>query len=410
MATVLWGKIYFKDTYAGKLQEEPGGRCVFTYDESYLESANPAIAYTLPLRKQPFISEQGLHPFFDNLVAEGWLKGAQARKLGISPEHRFGLLLGFGEDLAGAVSVRDPEPQAYEAWDHQDDATVAALLGHASLSGVQRKVLVVKENGQYRPKKLGELSTHIAKLASGNLKELIELEFLTTAASKVLLPDDDIVDMEIASVIGLDEPALIVRRFDRTPSGKHAYHFEEFNQLLGQRSGDDKYNGHYEDMANFIRDTPRCSLAEMDRLFQRILVCILLGNTDAHFKNFAMFHTRGGFQLTPAYDLVASAYYPEYQSIALGLAGKKSRDIKTIEPRHLLLMGQQFGLTHEAIISSINKIGKYLSVAQGIIEQSNVGSEKLRKQLLKMMEARWNGSFLSIGQTSLKRRNKGVKA
>jgi serine/threonine-protein kinase HipA len=312
--------------------------------------------------------------------------------------------------LAGAVSVRDPEPQVYEARDHQDDATVAALRGHASLSGVQRKLLVVKENGQYRPKKLGELSTHIAKLASGNLKELIELEFLTTAASKVLLPDDDIVEMDIASVMGLGESALIVRRFDRTPSGKHAYHFEEFNQLLGRCSGDNKYNGHYEDMANFIRGTPRCSLAEMDRLFQRILVCILLGNTDAHFKNFAMFHTRNGLQLTPAYDLVASAYYPEYQSIALGLAGKKSRDIKTIEPRHLLLMGQQFGLTDEAIISSVKKIERHFSAAQKMFENSTIGSVKLRKQLLKMMEARWNGSFLSIGQTSLKRRNKGVKA
>ena len=100
MAATLWGKVYFKEFYAGKLQEEPGGRCVFTYDSSYLEAGHPPIAFTLPLRAQPFISERGLHPFFDTLVAEGWFSKAQARALGINPTHRFALLLGFGLDLA----------------------------------------------------------------------------------------------------------------------------------------------------------------------------------------------------------------------------------------------------------------------------------------------------------------------
>ena len=106
MANSLWGKVYFKDTYAGRLQEEPGGRCIFTYDASYLEARNPNIAHALPLRKEPHISERGLHSFFDNLVAEGWFKNAQARALGIESGNRFALLLGFGHDLAGAVTAQ----------------------------------------------------------------------------------------------------------------------------------------------------------------------------------------------------------------------------------------------------------------------------------------------------------------
>jgi HipA-like protein len=51
MARTLWGKVYLKNIYAGRLQEEPGGRCVFTYDPTYLEREQPAaIAHTLPLR------------------------------------------------------------------------------------------------------------------------------------------------------------------------------------------------------------------------------------------------------------------------------------------------------------------------------------------------------------------------
>ena len=32
----------------------------------------------------------------------------------------------------------------------------------------------------------------------------------------------------------------MIPRFDRTPTGKRLHHFEEFNQLLGKSSGDDK--------------------------------------------------------------------------------------------------------------------------------------------------------------------------
>jgi len=92
MAKTLWGKVYFKDKYVGRLQEEPGGRVVFTYDASYLEAKEPAIAHTLPLRAEPYISESGLHSFFDNLVAEGWLQNAQAKVLGVNPHHRLSLI------------------------------------------------------------------------------------------------------------------------------------------------------------------------------------------------------------------------------------------------------------------------------------------------------------------------------
>lgn len=52
-----------------------------------------------------------------------------------------------------------------------------------------------------------------------------------------------------------------------------------------------------------------------------MLACFLTGNTDAHFKNFAMMHTARGLRLTPACDLVASALYPGYQLLALAAGG-----------------------------------------------------------------------------------------
>ena len=408
MARTLWGKVYLKDLYAGRLQEEPGGRCAFAYDTSYLESHQPAIAHTLPLRSEPYVSERGLHPFFDNLIAEGWLRNAQARALGIDPANGFALLLGFGHDLAGGVSVEDPDPPERKPFEHADEATMAALLGCASLSGIQRKLLVVKDGGTYRPVGPDELSTHIAKLASGNHAGLLELEYLTTQAVRALLPGDDIVDMEIVHLTTIKEDALIIPRFDRTPTGKRI-HFEEFNQLLGKYSDDDKYEGAYEDLGQFILRTPSCIPAEADRLFRRVLACLLTGNTDAHFKNFAMFHTRDGLRLTPAYDLVAASVYPDYQTIALQIAGAKNLAIGSLQPKHLLAMGESFGVTEEAVVSAVNQVGKRLPYALAALEKSAVGSEPLRTSVQKKMERRWKGTFASTGQLSSKRRGKGER-
>src|SRR5665213_3983723 len=71
-----------------------------------------------------------------------------------------------------------------------------------------------------------------------------------------LLPDDENVETRIASVQGIEGRELIVRRFDRRPSRRTKIHFEEFNRLFGRRSGDDKYDSSYEDMARFIRNAP----------------------------------------------------------------------------------------------------------------------------------------------------------
>lgn len=383
---------------------------MFTYDPSYLDSNEPAIAFSLPLQEKPFISENGLHPFFDNLVAEGWFKDAQARSLGVNPNNRFALLLGFGYDLAGAVSVIDPEPQEHQPLDHSDEATVAALLGRASLSGIQRKLLLVKDGKTFRPTRPNELSTHIAKLASGNLNALLELEYLTTEACRALLPDDDIVEMTLSRLDMISEDALIIPRFDRSANGKRLYHFEEFNQLLGKSSGDDKYEGGYEAMGEFILNTPNCMPAEADRLFRRILACFLTGNTDAHFKNFAMFHTKQGLRLTPAYDLVGSSIYKQYQSIALHIGNIRNLSIGKLEAKHLLLLGQGYGLDGNNVLEAVNMLEKRLPAALSVIEKSAIGNDILRKQLIKKMEKRWNGSFALTGKVWSKRQSKDAKA
>jgi len=411
MASALWGKVYYNDLYAGELRQEPGGRCVFTYDPAYLEAKHPAVAFTLPPQAAPYICEQGLHPFFDNLVAEGWLRNAQAKALKVDSDNRFALLLAFGHDCAGAVSVIDPAPAAEPTIEMGDPAAAAALTSRASLSGIQPKLLAVTEGRGYRPARRDEASTFIAKLPSGALRDIVENEYLTTMACRALLPDDEIVEPVIAKLEGIQERALIVPRFDRLRSGAKR-HFEEFNQLLAKRSGDDKYDASYDDMAAFILKTPGCTPVDAWRLYQRILVCLLTGNTDAHLKNFAMFHTPDGLRLTPAYDLVAAALYPEYRQLALAIGTASNLVLEQVKPKHLVGLSKACGLDTKVLTEAVGSIDRRRKAAEKAVKDAakQVGDEALGKTLLELMERRWNGSFKSIGQFLSKKPSDGDTA
>lgn len=411
MASLLWGKVYFKDIFAGYLRQEPGDRILFAYDDSYISAANPPISHTLPVRESPYISNNNLHPFFDNLVSEGWREHAQSRLLGKRDVSRFELLLAFGFDCAGAVSVLDPEPSKLTdaMLDLEDPKELAVLTSRASLSGVQAKLTVINENGLFRPAKIDELSTHIAKFPSANHPNLIENEYLTTHAFRALLPDDDVVALQIGAIQGFDNPALLITRFDRKKADSlkiQRIHFEEFNQLLNY-SSKEKYEGSHKSMADFILQNDDCLPTQNYLLYRRILAGLLLGNTDMHFKNFAMFHTPQGLRFTPSYDQVAAFLY-NYKNVALSIAGSSDLAIAQLKPSNIIKLGEEFGLSHAAIKMAIEGLAKNLDSSKHAISVAEFGEDILKNNLIQMMEKRWNGTFALIGNTlSKKQRSVG---
>jgi serine/threonine-protein kinase HipA len=396
MAELLWGQVYMDGFYAGMLRQEPGERCSFTYDVSYL-SGGKAIAWTLPLQERAHISERGLHPFFDNLVAEGWLEEAQTRLLGKRVASRFELLLAFGRDCAGAVSVHDPSPAALDRlkMDLKDPKQVALLKGRASLSGVQPKFALVKEKGKFRPAAGVETSTHIAKFSSASHEDLIWNEYLTMQAIGTLLPGDSVAEVDVGAIEGFSEPVLIIKRFDRTMEGGRM-HFEEFNQLLGRPSAG-KYDGGYREMADFIRGTPGCIEADVYKLYLRILAGLLLGNTDMHFKNFALLYTPAGLRLSPSYDQVAAALY-DYKTVALAIGGIADMAWGGLKARSLVRLGTEFGLSKAAMTMAFESLAARREKMFEAIAADKQGSEELKGNLLKLVKKRWNGTFSLIGR------------
>jgi len=92
----------------GKLSES-GKRIAFAYDPEWLATPGAVpVSMTLPLRSEAYVSE-GLHPFFENLLPEGWLLELATRKLKISKDDAFGLLIATCADCVGAVEILPAE-------------------------------------------------------------------------------------------------------------------------------------------------------------------------------------------------------------------------------------------------------------------------------------------------------------
>jgi len=147
-------------------------------------------------------------------------------------------------------------------------------------------------------------------------------------------------------------------------------------------------------MAKFMRRNLGCTILEIETLLKRILACVLVRNTDAHLKNFAMFHTSDGLSLTPSYDILAAPLCdPKFNTLALSIGGSKNLYVNDITKRNLLKLGEDFGFSQDITMDSIKELGKRLPASLKAIEKSKIGTKQLRDELIKSMETRWKGSF-----------------
>ncbi len=105
------GEVRLDGTRVGTIEETREGSA-FRYDAAWLGDPNAVpVSLTLPLRSEPYES-RGLHPFFENLLPEGWLLEMATAKLKIPKDDAFGLLLATCADCVGAVEVMAMQDEA----------------------------------------------------------------------------------------------------------------------------------------------------------------------------------------------------------------------------------------------------------------------------------------------------------
>ena len=356
-------EVLFKDRRAGTFEETRSGGTRFTYDPGWRQT----IACCLPVTQREHEWAQGVHPFFQHLGPEGWLRQQQAHVAHIQDQDDFGLLLRFGGDCIGAVSFRRPDGQGDG---EQEPITEATANPGRTVSGIQRKLLVVKTDKGFAPAAETGAAPYIAKFNSERIDTLVRNESLSLRYSAALLGEGEVNAFTIGSVSKIDETGLIVTRFDRTTDGKKL-RLEDFAQILLKPRGADfggKYNAAYEDVAEGIKKYSVRPEIDLLKFFRRLLVFVLVGNCDAHLKNFSLLETDAGLRLSPAYDILNTALYDGFdQSIALSIDGKKP-NLDNVTWPILKAFGQSIGLSAAALDQVFEETKARVKKAAPIIE------------------------------------------
>lgn len=123
------------------------------------------------------------------------------------------------------------------------------------------------------------------------------------------------------AVLSADGQLLLVKRFDVTED--NVLGFEEVASLMGETS-DTKYRRDYgsmlETVAQYLK--PVDEYQARAKLFQAIVLNSLLGNGDAHLKNFGVLYADDTeVQLAPFYDCISTLPYIADDVPALALSG-----------------------------------------------------------------------------------------
>ncbi|MEL6536701.1 MAG: HipA domain-containing protein [Bacteroidota bacterium] len=195
---------------------------------------------------------------------------------------------------------------------------------HKTVTGVQPKLsLGVAKDGKppLRFTIMGILGEYILKPQTemyANLPENEDLCMHLAQLSKIKTVDHGLIRLQSG------ELAYLTKRVDRIKGKK--LHMEDMCQLT-ERLTEYKYRGSYEQIAKAIKRYSVNPGLDLIDFFEVVLFSFLTGNNDAHLKNFSLLKTKIGYQLCPAYDLVASALVVEddNEELALSLNGKKRK-------------------------------------------------------------------------------------
>ena len=255
----------------------------------------------------------------DNLLPEGAVRGALEREHHLRPGHTFGLLAHLGRECAGAIQftteAQPPAPGHLIALSDDEANRIVAQLPtldpppgqvvSASLGGVQAKVLLARTDTGWAWPADGAISTHIIKpepTTDVAVPDLIRWEEWTLRLARTAgLPA---AHAELADFDG--RLALVVERFDRH-EGRRT-HQEDLTQALAIATRD-KYettvDEHRLASIALAAGAEAISPTAFARdLLSQVTFNLLIGNGDAHSKNYSLtISDTATYSMAPLYDV-----------------------------------------------------------------------------------------------------------
>ena len=342
-------KLSLHEITIGYLAGYQGGRNILVFDPAYIADSNRP-TFTLSgmadhpaagkVYVSPWIRQQRLHPVLSNLLPEGALRDWFAQMLKVHPENEFPLFAQLAADLPGALVAEPVAPDQIPegVLDHrtQVEAVPKIVLDgrpHFSLAGVQMKFSMHEADGRFNITQPDALGDWIVKTPSTHHRDVPVNEYTVMKLAQlvgVLIPEIKLVGLDqLQDLPPINLPneqyAYAIRRYDRIgQSGR--IHAEDFAQVLFKYAHEKYGATNFEQIGKVLYRFTGHGLANAQQMARRLLVNILLGNGDAHLKNWSLIYPdRVTAELAPAYDIVyTQAYIPNESQISLNLAGNKN--------------------------------------------------------------------------------------
>ena len=421
--------VYFGEEKAGALSQDDTGALSYAYDAGYLASRGArAISFSMPLQ-EPAYQDRIVRPFFSGLLPDEGARQRLAGALGISSGNAFGLLEVIGGECAGALSLypagQTPPQSDEEGVEVLSEQRLTEILGklrerpllggeegvRLSLAGAQDKLAVCVDGETIGLAKGGRPTTHILKPHIQALDGTVENElFCLRLAAKLKLPVPA-VEMRRNGPI----PFLLVERYDRSKDRDGTItrlHQEDFCQALSvppELKYEDEGGPGVERSLDLIGRSTARPAADRLRFIRMLIFHYLVGNADAHAKNYALLYRAEVPDLAPLYDVVCTAAYPRLaKKLAMAIGGRSIPD--TIQLNHWLTLVPDTRAAQRLLIKDMAefaaRIGGEADKLSAEFEDGGIAHEILKAvrgvietraiHLLRITEKAWNGGLHAL--------------
>jgi serine/threonine-protein kinase HipA len=338
-----------------------------------------------------------------------------AQNFGLRDGDTFGLIAAIGLDCAGAA-VFAPEtdwrvPTTREntlepATEHDIAERLRAIRldgaawhgsdgEHWSLAGGQSKFTLTRTSGGWAWPRGAAASTHIVKPGIGYLPaqalvEHVSMRALTLAGESVA---------ESRFLMFEDEPAIVVRRFDRFtgPDGTvKRIHSEDALQALGLDPARKYESDHGPGIAAIVALLHRVAdQTSVDRFIRAQITGYLLGAPDGHAKNYSLLLIGPAAALAPLYDVASGLASTatdgglRYPKVAMSIGGQTR--IGEAEAREWDKFAHVVGWPPEKVRSTVQELTQTLpdtvSQAAGELPPGVPGRDVVTDQLVPRVAA-----------------------
>jgi serine/threonine-protein kinase HipA len=297
--------------------------------------------------------------WFANLLPErdSGLRRLIGQELGRESPHDFQVLIFLGNDLPGAVRVIiESDVTEIPELVKQDEAGRDYQI-RFSLAGVQVKFSMQWEDKSLVLPMSGQGGDWIVKLPDRRFSNVPENEYAMLYWARLsgidvpetaLFKGNQLVGLP-PGLIGPEETAFGIKRFDRVDGSR--VHQEDLAQVR-EIAPDLKYErSSYSGIARFIDAV--CP-EDIDEYIRRLVAFVIMGNLDAHLKNWTIRYPDGrNPRLSPAYDFVSVSVYPEFSREQMAMAINGGRFANGILPINFMRLANSARLDVDRVMGLV---------------------------------------------------------